>query len=160
MAKKEIKTQENVTPKMSVKEALENTPNLSLRKLALAVDVCYGVLLKASKKPIAGAPYDPTNVNYAEVDAVLARKEIDISTLDLAAIAGEARAKATKEVDLAVGDKFTIRGREEQYVIVALTKTHVCIQATEANEFGEEILRSMSIATFLHQTPKKVNGEA
>lgn len=160
MAKKEIKTQENVTPKMSVKEALENTPNLSLRKLALAVDVCYGVLLKASKKPIAGVPYDPTNVNYAEVDAVLARKEIDISTLDLVAIAGEARAKATKEVDLAVGDKFTIRGREEQYVIVALTKTHICIQATEANEFGEEILRSMSIATFLHQTPKKVNEEA
>ena len=160
MAQKEIKTQKNVTPKMSVKEALENTPNLSLRKLALAVDVCYGVLLKASKKPIAGVPYDPTNVNYAEVDAVLARKGIDISTLDLVAIAGEARAKATKEVDLAVGDKFTIRGREEQYVIVALTKTHICIQATEANEFGEEILRSMSIATFLHQTPKKVNGEA
>ena len=160
MAQKEIKTQENVTPKMGVKEALENTPNLSLRKLALAVDVCYGVLLKASKKPIAGVPYDPTNVNYAEVDAVLARKGIDISTLDLVAIAGEARAKATKEVDLAVGDKFTIRGREEQYVIVALTKTHICIQATEANEFGEEILRSMSIATFLHQTPKKVNGEA
>lgn len=160
MAQKEIKTQENATPKMSVKEALENTPNLSLRKLALAVDVCYGVLLKASKKPIAGVPYDPTNVNYAEVDAVLARKGIDISTLDLVAIAGEARAKATKEVDLAVGDKFTIRGREEHYVIVALTKTHICIQATEANEFGEEILRSMSIATFLHQTPKKVNGEA
>ena len=160
MAKKEIKTQENATPKMSVKEALENIPNLSLRKIALAVDVSYGVLLKASKKPVAGVPYDPANVNYAEIDAVLARKGIDISTLDLVAIAGEVRAKAAKEVDLAVGDKFTIRGREEQYVIVALTKTHICIQATEANEFGEEVLRSMSIATFLHQTPKKVNGEA
>ena len=127
MAKKEIKTQENITPKMSVKEALENTPNLSLRKIALAVDVSYGVLLKASKKPIAGVPYDPANVNYEEVDAVLARKGIDISTLDLAAIAGEVRAKATKEVDLAVGDKFTIRGREEQYVIVALRTTHIYI---------------------------------
>lgn len=152
MAKKEIR--------MSVKEALENTPNLSLRKIALATDVSYGSLLKASKKPIAGVPYDPANVNYEEVDAVLARKEIDLSTLDLVAIAGEARAKATKEADLAVGEKFTIRGREEQYVIVALTKTHICIQATEPNEYGEEVLRSMSIATFLHQTPKKVNGEA
>jgi len=160
MAKKEIKTQENTAPKMSVKEALENTPNLSLRKIALATDVSYGALLKASKKPIAGVPYDPTNVNYEEVDAVLARRGIDLSTLDLVAIAGEARAKATKEADLAVGEKFTIRGRKETYVIVALTKTHICIQATEPNEYGEEVLRSMSIATFLHQTPKKVNGEA
>lgn len=160
MAKKEIKTQENTAPKMSVKEALENTPNLSLRKIALAVDVSYGALLKASKKPIAGVPYDPTNVNYEEVDAVLARRGIDLSTLDLVVIAGEARAKATKEADLAVGEKFTIRGRKETYVIVALTKTHICIQATEPNEYGEEVLRSMSIATFLHQTPKKVNGEA
>lgn len=160
MAKKENRTQENITPKMSVKEALENTSNLSLRKIALAVDVSYGALLKASKKPIAGVPYDPANVNYAEVDAVLTHKGIDISTLDLPAIAGEVRAKATKEVDLVVGDKFTIRGREEKYVIVALTKTHICIQATEVNEYGEEVLRSMSIATFLHQTPKKVNEEA
>ena len=147
MSKKETNT-------LSVREALENTPNLSLRKLALATDVSYGVLLKASKKPIEGVPYDPTYVNYEAVDEVFTRREIDLSSLDLVSIAGEARPKATKEFDLKLGDKYTIRGNDEVYEIVALTKSHVCIQAAVKDESDEVPLRSMSIATFLHQTPK------
>lgn len=149
---------ETTATTMSVREALENTPNLSLRKLALATDVTYGVLLKASKKPIEGVPYDPANVNYEAVDEVFTRKGIDLASLDLVSIAGEARPKATKEFDLKLGDKYTIRGNDEVYEIVAITKSHVCIQATTENEAGEVLLRSMSIATFLHQTPKHAEG--
>ena len=146
--------------KMSVKEALENTPNLSLRKIALATNVTYGILLKASKKPIEGIPYDPANVNYEAIDEVLNRREIDLSELDLIAIAGEARTKATKEVDLQMNQQYKLRGQETVYEIVALTKSHVCLQAITENEFEEIPLRAMSIATFLHQTPKRVTEDS
>lgn len=145
------------TMKLSVKEALENTPNLSLRKIALAADVTYGILLKASKKPIAGVPYDPECVNYGAIDEVLAKRNIDLSELDLIAIAGEARAKAIKENDISIGDVYTLRGGEVSYVVVALTKSHICLQAMADDDEAAEIpLRAMSIPTFLHQTPKKV----
>ena len=39
--------------------AAERYPNASLRKLAAATNLSYPVLLKRSKAPVVGQPYDP-----------------------------------------------------------------------------------------------------
>lgn len=133
----------------TIRTMFEENENLSLRKLALACDISYGVMMKSAKKPIAGVPYDPTAINYDEITALLERREIDPASLDVAQIVGEARKAALKETDIAVGDEFTIRNDERKWKVIAVTTECICVQ-------NEETLRSMSIATFLHQTPRKV----
>lgn len=142
------KTNANVNATI-IRSMFEENENLSLRKLALACDISYGVMMKSAKKPIAGVPYDPTAINYDEITALLERREIDVASLDVAQIVGEARKAALKETDIAVGDEFTIRNDERKWKVIAVTTECICVQ-------NEETLRSMSIATFLHQTPRKI----
>lgn len=136
----------------TIRTMFEENENLSLRKLALACDISYGVMMKSAKKPIAGVPYDPTAINYDEITALLERREIDPASLDVAQIVGEARKAALKETDIAVGDEFTIRNDERVWKVIATTTECICVQ-------NGETLRSMSIATFLHQTPRKKGEE-
>ena len=139
--------------KLSSKELFASNETLSLRKLALVTEVSYGVLLKASKKPIAGVPYDPTNVNYDEIDKVFAARKIELADLDPATLETEVRAKALKDADIRVGAQYTIRGNEQPWKVIAMTSKDVCIQQDDS-------LRAMSIATFMHQTPKLVTEKA
>lgn len=131
----------------TIKTLFEENENLSLRKLALACSISYGVMMKAAKKPIAGVPYDPTAINYEEISALLDRREIDVTSLDVAQMVGEARKAALKNEDLKIGDKYMIRNDDLVWTVIALTEECICIQSNET-------LRAMSIATFLHQTPR------
>lgn len=131
----------------TIKTLFEENENLSLRKLALACEISYGVMMKAAKKPVAGVPYDPTAINYEEISALLERRKIDVTSLDVAQMVGEARKAALKNEDLKIGDKYMIRNDDLVWTVIALTNECICIQS-------EETLRAMSIATFLHQTPR------
>ena len=48
----------------SLQKCFEMNPNASLRKLAQATNINYGVLLKKSKEPIPGEAYDPEAINW------------------------------------------------------------------------------------------------
>ena len=130
----------------------ETIEGISLRKLSLATDVSYQMLLKASRKPIEGVPYDPAAINYQALATVLERHEIDVNAIDVAQLEGVAIRAALKEHDLKQGDKYTIRENEREWVVALLTATSICLQS-------DDDLRTMSISTFLHQTPRKIESE-
>ncbi len=136
----------------TLKNWFETVEGISLRKLSLATDVSYQMLLKASRKPIEGVPYDPSATNYQALADLLERHEIDVNAIDVAQLEGVAIRAALKEHDLKQGDKYTIRNNPRTWTVAILTATSICLQS-------DDDLRTMSISTFLHQTPRKVDTE-
>lgn len=132
-----------------LKDWFETVEGISLRKLSLATGVSYQMLLKASRKPIEGVPYDPAAINYQALADLLTRHEIDVNAIDVAQLEGVAIRAALKEHDLKQGDKYTMRGNDREWTVALLTATSICLQSSDD-------LRTMSISTFLHQTPRKI----
>ena len=143
------------TATKSLKEYFEQYPNVSLRKLAQATEISYGVLLKRSKAPIPGEPYDPEATNWASVEAKLTEKEINLDTLDWDAMnVPTQRAGATLEKNLdafQIGDKvYTRRDATVPYEIVYKTATHIVVMKEGTSE-----PQAWSNNTFLMQGPSK-----
>lgn len=135
-------------------ESLMNQyPNASLRKLALATEVAYGWLLKKSKEPIPGVAYDPTAINYDAVQAVFEKKSIALADLDWSAL-NKATVRAggllTKDMDAyEVGKKVWLReDNTTPFEILYKTGTHIVIMKEGSTE-----PRSWSHATFLMKGP-------
>ena len=149
----EAATPATTIPAFDLRTAMETHPNASLRKLSLATEVAYGWLLKKSKEPIPGVPYDPEAVNYEAVAAVFAKKGIDLSLLDWEEL-DQATVRAggllTKNMDaFQVGMKVYLR--EDNVVpfdILYKTGTHIVIMKEGTTE-----PRSWSHATFLMKGP-------
>jgi len=125
---------------------------ISLRKLSLATGISYQMLLKASRKPIEGIPYDPASINFQALSDLFTRHEIDVNAIDVAQLEGVAIRASLKGADLKLGDKYTIRNNQQTWTVAILTETSICLQSSND-------LRTMSISTFLHQTPRKVEVE-
>ena len=117
---------------ISLREIFEKYPNISLRKVAGATDVSYGVLLKASKAPVAGELYDPERLNWDAVEDVIARKKIDLSIIDWNELnKGRPNNGVSLIKDMEsfnVGDKVYLRrNNTTPYEIVYKTDSHVVI---------------------------------
>ena len=130
----------------------ETVEGISLRKLSLATGVSYQMLLKVSRKPIEGVPYDPASINFQALSDLFTRHEIDVNAIDVAQLEGVAIRASLKGTDLKLGDKYTIRNNPLQWTVALLTETSICLQSSND-------LRTMSISTFLHQTPRKCEQE-
>lgn len=141
------------TTTTTIKDIFAQYPTLSLRKLSIATNISYGVLLKAAKQPVANTIYDPNATNFDALQSKFDAKKIDLSTINYAELTTEIRSKATVEEDLTMDSCWTIRGNETVWQIVALTDSHVCVRGYDA-ALEQLTLRSMSKATFLHQSPK------
>lgn len=114
-------------------------PNASLRKLAAATEVNYGVLLKKSKDPIPGEAYDPEAINWTAIEATLAKKEVDFKTLNWEELnAGPNRKGAALQKDVEafpVGCKVYLRkNNQTPYEVVYKTDTHVVLQLEGSQE--------------------------
>ena len=136
MAKKNIKVE---AESKSLKEYFEEYPNASLRKLAAATNINYGIMLKKSKEPVAGEAYDPSAINWAAVEAKLASKGVNFQELDWDAMnEGAARKGSTliKDMDaFQVGMKvFLRRNNTTPYEIVYKTDTHVVLMLEGTSE--------------------------
>ena len=123
----------------SLQEFFRCYPNASLRKLAAATEVNYGILLKKSKEPIPGEAYDPEAINWTALEQKLQSKEVDWTALDWDALnAGPNRKGATlqKTVDaFKVGDKVYLRrNNEKPYEILYKTETHIVIMLEGSTE--------------------------
>lgn len=156
MSKKvNIKTGE-ITEVKSLATIFEEHPNLSLRKLAEATGVNYNMLLKAGKKPVAGQLYDPTLINYAEVEAYVRKKsETPMDSLNWEEIeAASAPVRTREAINWEIGDKLKIRQDDNVYQVFMTTETHIVIMALEGTQ-----PRVFSWATFEHQGPKKYQVE-
>lgn len=124
---------------VSLQSLFEQYPNASLRKLAAATDVNYGVLLKKSKDPIPGEAYDPEATNWKALEDKLTSKGVDWTTLDWEAMNAGPNRKGTalqKDIEaFKVGDKVYLRrNNTTPYEILYKTETHVVIMLEGTSE--------------------------
>lgn len=127
------------TATMTLKEYFEKYENVSIRKLAAATEVNYGVLLKKSKDPVPGQPYDPEATNWAALEATLAKKNIDYTQLDWSGMnEGPARrgAQLIKDMEaFEVGKEVYLRrNNDTPYEIVYKTETHIVLMLKGTQE--------------------------
>lgn len=127
------------TTSLPLKDYFEKYPNASLRKLAQATNINYGVLLKKSKEPIPGEAYDPEAINWPSLEAKLTSKEVDWGTLDWEALNAGPNRKGTslqKDIDaFKVGDEVYLRrDNTTPYKILYKTETHVVIMKVGSTE--------------------------
>lgn len=134
-----------------------NYPKLSLKKICEVTNVCYQYVLKASKKPIPNKPYDPTEINYGEVDKIFERKGVDLASFDWETIENEITTivPINKIEDFVSGTEFTLREVEEKkgtiYKVIFITATHIVFMSNESTQ-----PRVMNWDTFAHQSPRIV----
>lgn len=118
-----------------LQEKFEKYPNVSLRKLAPAVGVNYGLLLKKSKEPVKGQVYDPEAINWeaiAEVCSKILERRRNYANIDWEELnKGPARKGASLIKDMEkfpVGSKVYLRrNNDTPYEIVYKTETHVVL---------------------------------
>lgn len=145
---------EEVAPTIGLKEYMDEYPNVSLRKLALSLELSYGWILKCSKKPIPGQPYDPDAVNYDEVQKTFERKGIDYTQLDWEALneASQTSRGISLQKDMSafqVGGKVYLReDNEVPFDICYKTDSHIVIMKEGSTE-----PRAWSHSTFLMKGP-------
>ena len=123
----------------SLQKCFELNPNASLRKLAQATNINYGVLLKKSKDPIPGEAYDPEATNWAALEQKLTDKGVDWNNLNWSELnAGPNRKGAALQKDIEsfkVGDKVYLRrDNTTPYEILYKTETHVVIMKVGTSE--------------------------
>lgn len=139
MSKKINETSAITATSVSLQSLFEQYPNASLRKLAAATDVNYGVLLKKSKGPIPGEAYDPEATNWKALEDKLTAKGVDWTTLDWEAMNAGPNRKGTalqKDIEaFKVGDKVYLRRNNSvPYEILYKTETHVVIMLEGTSE--------------------------
>lgn len=118
-----------------LKVLFEKYPNASIRKLAGALDISYGIMLKASKAPIPGTPYDPEATNWDQLATECAKRSKnfleDGGLVDWAALNEGRASTATLVKDMAafeIGKKVYLRrNNTTPYEIVYKTDTHIVI---------------------------------
>lgn len=137
----------------SLQEIFAAYSNVNLRKLAEATNVSYPMLLKASKKPIAGVPYDPEAINFEEIAGMLNRREVNLETIDfeeLNKVAPRGRSGSSKSFsDYTVGMEIYLRDNNETpYEIVYKTDTHIVLMLKGTTE-----PRLLSENTFFFKGP-------
>lgn len=142
------------TPTVDLESLMKQYPNVSLRKLALSLELSYGWILKCSKKPIPGQPYDPDAINYAEVAKTFARKGINLEELDWESLNESTQTSRgvllTKDMSaFEVGQKVYLReDNEVPFDICYKTATHIVIMKQ-----GDTEPRAWSHSTFLMKGP-------
>lgn len=114
-------------------------PNASIRKLAAATGINYGIMLKKSKEPIIGEAYDPEAINWGALEAKLTSKGIDWTALNWDALnEGPNRKGATLQKDInaySVGTKVYLRkNNTTPYEVVYKTATHIVIMLEGTTE--------------------------
>lgn len=137
------------------RELLEKYSGISLRKVAIALNLNYNMLLKQGKKPIEGVPYDASAINYNAVDEyVNARTSEEITnTIDWELLENEANAlKVTLPKEFQVGQVVTLRQDDDAYEIIFMTISHIVL-----NPQNDTQPRVLNLATFLHQGPRVLN---
>ena len=143
--------------KTKLEKLFNENEAMNLRKLAIATNCTYQVLLKAAKKPIVGETYDPTKINYEELAKSIERKISveEFDAIDFDAIIANARTTSAQLAasDFAVDESFTLRNDKDgrAYKMLLKTDTHVVIIRDDTTQ-----PRVMSNETFAHQGPKKL----
>ncbi len=147
----------------TMKEMFVTYSNVSLRKIAIDLNVNYNMLLKASKKPIPNQIYDPNEMNFDEVEKYLNSKLGDEdgifnyqSGIDWERLHEETVRTKKKKVFIE-NDLITLRGNADVYKVFWMSCTHIFLIPYKIENMENAKPRLFSIETFDHQTPKMWN---
>lgn len=131
-------TTNELNTRVSVESLLAQHESVSLRKLAIATDTTYTLLLKASKKPLVGTPYDPTQVNYQEIASYFNRRKIALDELDWVSLEETTQRSGNVIKDVSkfeVGQKVYLRKHATTpYTILVKTETHIVVMLDGTTE--------------------------
>lgn len=139
---------------MNIKEIKETYTNISLKRICDELGLCYQFILKKSKEPITGKPYDPNEINYEAIDKVLAKKDIDFESIDWNEINEQSKkAEPINQIsDFDIDTRFKLRESNEKiFEVIFITESHIVFM-----ERNKTQPRVMNHDTFLHQSPRIV----
>ena len=126
--------------------------NLSLRRLAEALELSYPMVLKNSKQPITGEVYDPEAVNYDAIAEYLSKHGATLEGISWEDYNNPraVSSRVVKEISqFNVGDKVYLRkNATTPYEIIYKTETHIVIMLE-----GTSQPIAWSINTFMLQGP-------
>lgn len=137
-----------------LKALFEAYPNVSIRQLSLALEVTYGLVLKASKAPIVGTAYDPEAINWEALANEFTKRNKSFlePDVDWNALNESKNGKATLVKDMSkfeVGSKVYLRrNNDKPFIIVYKTDSHIVIQLEDTTE-----PLAWSHQTFLYNGP-------
>lgn len=136
---KKVNAKANATTPATLKEYFELYPNVSIRRLAQATNITYGLMLKKSKEPIPGEAYNPEAINWTALEQYLIKREVNIAELDWDALNVETvRQGATLIKDMnqfTVGSKVYLRkNNTTPYEIIYKTATHIVLMLEGTSE--------------------------
>lgn len=149
----------------NLKDAMNANENLSLRKIAAAVEVNYGLLLKYAKAPVSGQIYDPNAINFDELEKQLIKRmgQEKYDAVDWEAMAGQEVVVKVNMPDLHIGDTFTLRNDDKRYLMVYMTSTHVCIleeNSTQPRVLANNTLVASGIKDLVKANPDPTKEQA
>ena len=129
---------------------------LSLKKVCDTMNVCYQYALKVSKLPVKGEVYDPTKINYSEVEKVINRKG-NIDDYDWEDIVNAVKnyEPLNQLTEFGVGTQFRFRYDDKEVVrtIVFMTNGYV-VHTSSVDDNEKPSVQNND--TFLHQSPRIV----
>lgn len=139
---------------MKLNDLMKNYPKLSLKRICDETKMCYQYVLKTSKLPIEGKPYDITEFNYEAVEKIIERKGINLDDYNWDEINESVKTvvPVNKSMDdFTVGTKFTLRNDTTVYEVVYTTVTHIVFIAIDPETTQP---RTLNYETFVHQSPR------
>lgn len=138
---------------VNMEAIMEEHTTLSLRKVAAATEVNYNMLLKAARKPIDGQIYDPSEINWGEVNAYIESKSpVNVNEINWVEVASkDVQVRIAEIADFVVGSEVKLRNDETIYKVVFVSS-----QSAQIVIYNEDtnVTRLFKAATFLHQGPK------
>lgn len=146
-------TEQSTPATVSLETYFTQYPNVSLRRLALATDLSYNMMLTKSKQPKSGEVYDPNTTNWLAVENYLLSKKVELSELnweEMNEVAARNNSTLVKDTNaFKVGDKVYLRrNNETPYEILYKTDSHIVIMLEGTSE-----PQSWAITTFMFNGP-------
>lgn len=150
MPKKNTTTTE-ITAK-SLETLMSENTNVSLAKLAEAVEAPYAAIRAKAKQPTEGVAYDPNSTNWSAIEAYILKRNPELKLEELPwADMNTKTERATKvlkdsAVDFSVGKSYYLRYFKQVWQIVYATETHVCLMVADGSSTQPKV---MSKSTFV-----------
>ena len=142
----------------TIKEIRETYPTISLKRICEETHLCYQYILKASKQPIPNQTYDASAFNYAAVNSIIEKKNVDFDSINWEEIAQSIKVTTplSKQEEFKLDVTFKIRTEDTLYKVIYTTPTHIVFIAAAPTSTQPRV---MNWDTFLHQSPRIVSPE-
>ena len=130
---------------------------VTLRKIALMVNIPYWKIRSAQTKPIPGQIYDPEATNWNQVAELIDDKYADVKKIDWDAVAAES-VSVNVVSDMSafpVGTKVYLRKHDKPFTVIWLTDTHIVIL-----EEGSTAPKAWGHETFIANGPALTTRKA